>query len=72
MRAGKQGERSIHRSPGQLNGLLQEDDRRENGDGKDQHDPFNVIALEPASEMQNQNYDCDGVKGVKKHYRYLP
>jgi hypothetical protein len=48
-------------------GLLEENHCGKGGNGENQHKPFEIIALEPAGEMQNQYYDCDHVKAVKSH-----
>ena len=51
--------------------LLEENDRWKHGDGQHQHDPLKIVALEPTCKVQNQNYDCDCVKGIK-HDVILP
>jgi hypothetical protein len=53
------------------NGLFQENYGRENGDSQHEHQPFKIVALEPARKMQNQNDDCESVKGVE-HFLLPP
>ncbi|MEO7728309.1 MAG: hypothetical protein ABIS45_13730 [Burkholderiales bacterium] len=65
----KEGTR-LMRAATEMN-LLQEDNGREDGNSQDKHEPLKIVALEPAGEVQNQNDDCDDVKGVK-HVFFSP
>jgi hypothetical protein len=47
--------------------LFQENDRGEGAGSQHQNQPLQIIASEPAREMQNQDHNCDCVKGVKPH-----
>ena len=46
-------------------GLFEEKDGRENGHGEHQNQPLEIVAFEPAREMQDQNDNCDYVKCVE-------
>jgi hypothetical protein len=52
---------------GKAAALLEEDHCGKGGDRENEHKPFEIVALEPAGEMQNEYYDCDHVEAVKSH-----
>ena len=45
--------------------LLEEDDYRKRGGGYDEHQPFHIVAPEPAGEVENEDDDRDNVEAVK-------
>jgi hypothetical protein len=48
--------------------LFEENNRWKNRDGENEHQPLKIVAPEPASEVQNQDDNRNGVKSVKHEF----
>jgi hypothetical protein len=53
-------------------GLLEENNGRKRRHGEREHYPIQVVALEPAGKMQDEDNDCDYVECVKSHIVLTP
>lgn len=53
---------------GKAKRLSQENDDRENGYGQHQYQPLEIVTLEPAGKMQDQNNRCNCVEDVERHF----
>ena len=53
-------------------GLLEKDNGGKRCNGKNEHDPFQIVAREPAGKVEDEDDDRDDVKGVKSHILLTP